>query len=475
MKHSDKVTTSLQKIAFGAFTYEAAFTAKAGSQTIAQAHPYDQVLNGPLYFTVTVTDDFGDEWTTNTLSIEYTTSCNTESLTGAGTGNVCRSKPIFNPKIVSKNTAADPKKDKTYKSEYFNKERAHGYAYESDPSTFDWYAKNTIADDLNISLQGLPNGAVKEPYVWMWYTDNSQKARGAASTSAIQALNVKEVTEQPSVSEESVFNANLPADASADADPAFAAVTKLYTDYTTLRNNDIKYPSAQYEGKALYWQSPRTRYPDFNSNGDLDKKWHDCGRIDATEDVNKDGATQAGPGRANKAATGDDLVHSTEGLCLYISTANKITKNFRVTYMYNAKVLSKLTAATDSADAVATVGFIGQTQYGESVSVKTTALNTLGTQSFLDADVLSSNLIGGEEPLVTVEEVGLYRYWDVNVDGYPERSYNTGADPASPVSTFETHECSKRGLCDESTGECRCFSGYTGTACNAQNAISYSS
>merc|ERR1712185_178258 len=106
----------------------------------------------------------------------------------------------------------------------------------------------------------------------MGYTDNSQQERGAKSTSDVQTANVQEATEQPAVTEASIFNANLPADASADADPAFAAVNAVFSGWKTLRSADIKYPSAQYEGKALFWQSPRTRYPDFNSNGDLDKK-----------------------------------------------------------------------------------------------------------------------------------------------------------------------------------------------------------
>jgi len=37
--------------------------------------------------------------------------------------------------------------------------------------------------------------------------------------------------------------------------------------------------------------------------------------------------------------------------------------------------------------------------------------------------------------------------------------------------TTEAIECSRRGLCDETTGVCACFNGYTGPACNRQDAM----
>merc|ERR1719390_87841 len=161
--HSDKVTTSLQKIAFGAFSYQNEFLQGEDS--------FDKVLSGPVYFTVTVTDDYGDEWTTNTLSIHYITTCHT------GVTDIdCRSKPVFNPATTGCPVTGDPAtadKSSTYDSTDYACARNYGYMEENNAAGFDWYAKNTIADDLNVSLQGLPNGAVKEPYVWMWYTDKS--------------------------------------------------------------------------------------------------------------------------------------------------------------------------------------------------------------------------------------------------------------------------------------------------------------
>merc|ERR1711861_73485 len=37
--------------------------------------------------------------------------------------------------------------------------------------------------------------------------------------------------------------------------------------------------------------------------------------------------------------------------------------------------------------------------------------------------------------------------------------------------TTEESSCSKRGLCDESSGTCQCFKGYTDDDCSRQNAL----
>lgn len=52
-------------------------------------------------------------------------------------------------------------------------------------------------------------------------------------------------------------------------------------------------------------------------------------------------------------------------------------------------------------------------------------------------------------------------------DGVPDgaAAYNDGSG------TMEAKSCSGRGLCDESTGECACFSGYTDVDCSVQNAL----
>ena len=50
--------------------------------------------------------------------------------------------------------------------------------------------------------------------------------------------------------------------------------------------------------------------------------------------------------------------------------------------------------------------------------------------------------------------------------GSAQAVYNDGSG------TMESKVCSGRGLCDESTGECACFAGYTDVDCSVQNALS---
>ena len=42
---------------------------------------------------------------------------------------------------------------------------------------------------------------------------------------------------------------------------------------------------------------------------------------------------------------------------------------------------------------------------------------------------------------------------------------------ADDTGTTEDVECSRRGLCDHESGICDCFAGYTGEACQVQNAV----
>jgi hypothetical protein len=52
-----------------------------------------------------------------------------------------------------------------------------------------------------------------------------------------------------------------------------------------------------------------------------------------------------------------------------------------------------------------------------------------------------------------------------------------GATTAQPnpcvvqVGVNEDYECAGRGICDRSSGICKCFSGYFGVACDQQNAL----
>jgi len=69
-------------------------------------------------------------------------------------------------------------------------------------------------------------------------------------------------------------------------------------------------------------------------------------------------------------------------------------------------------------------------------------------------------------PLVVVDDVQGDRVWN-GLDGDVTFDFTTS-------NIRELDVCSKRGVCDYSTGLCKCFSGYSGVRCDTQNSISFS-
>jgi len=75
-----------------------------------------------------------------------------------------------------------------------------------------------------------------------------------------------------------------------------------------------------------------------------------------------------------------------------------------------------------------------------------------------------SNVNGGTNALVSVEQVGSDRHWHKLIDGTPIISFNDKQD---------LHDCSRRGLCDFETGSCKCFDGYSGYKCQERSVLGY--
>lgn len=75
-----------------------------------------------------------------------------------------------------------------------------------------------------------------------------------------------------------------------------------------------------------------------------------------------------------------------------------------------------------------------------------------------------------EDPLVVVSDLTSYRTWDTGFDGVRKSFIGDGSRNAD----LDFHACSRRGLCDHETGLCSCFAGFTGVNCAIVNALASS-
>lgn len=128
-----KVTDSIQGIYFRTFAPDKLLVAREEDQ--------EQFLKdkpSKLFFTVTYTDEYNDEWTTSVTTLDYTTFC--EKATGAGKGVICLSTPTIN----YKNSA--------------------GSVAEKNQPTRDTLQR--VSESVNASLLALPTRAISPAYVW---------------------------------------------------------------------------------------------------------------------------------------------------------------------------------------------------------------------------------------------------------------------------------------------------------------------
>jgi len=69
-----------------------------------------------------------------------------------------------------------------------------------------------------------------------------------------------------------------------------------------------------------------------------------------------------------------------------------------------------------------------------------------------------------QSTFVKITEVGSKRTWHKLVDGTPIIDFD---------SKTSLYSCSRRGLCDYETGECKCFDGYSGFKCQERSVLGY--
>lgn len=123
----------------------------------AQKWDEGKTPNGPTFFTITYTDEFGDEWTTHAITLYYQANCHAD---------VKKWDPETLSTATCTSTAFVAKP--TTNTSHFGYVRA---------STFldDFYNTNFLFDDsfvgeqVNNTLKHLPNDKIRNPYVWTVY------------------------------------------------------------------------------------------------------------------------------------------------------------------------------------------------------------------------------------------------------------------------------------------------------------------
>jgi len=178
-------------------------------------------------------------------------------------------------------------------------------------------------------------------------------------------------------------------------------------------------------GKQTWPAGLRVNYPSNNHANGYSQHWRSpITRFPQFGKDQKDEAQQDCGALKNREDWGNGVT-TQEGLCIFISSSNHVNKPYKVTYSYNTNY------------------------HGDSDVLYT------GRENVKVNDAPGS--------IVRVTSAEMHRFWDKNVDGQAPKLYGV----------WDVHTCSKRGVCDHATGECKCFAGYGGVACSSQKTISY--
>jgi hypothetical protein len=201
----------------------------------------------------------------------------------------------------------------------------------------------------------------------------------------------------------------------------------VWMDYP---QQDFRYPSEEYSSDdTLYFMSPYTKFPDFTRSEEVE-----CGAT-LPNDVN--GITSA-----------------MEGLCIFVRSPYLTDEDelFTVRYVYR----DGITDDTLGEPSNPTETYLGKLHVGTSSKLSRDE-QTFETSIAEEG----TGLVAPDMPFVTVEEVGHFRAWNTFEDGYPALIFEHP----------EVAECSNRGLCNQFTGECACWSGYHGRDCSQQETL----
>jgi len=216
---------------------------------------------------------------------------------------------------------------------------------------------------------------------------------------------------------------------------SFDQVPSLLTAQATVAN----YATKNHRGLAYY------QYPFYDTSSKPDERFPTLFGASATNPVVKN----------NQYLRSDDGLF---GLSLYVYFhKSAIAGSLRVDYRYANE------NPTDTSNPAVTIASgVNPPVKGKVVEGSTTSASTVSIVAVQDGGTDNGKFSKQEVKLVRVTDMTADRLWDSMYQGVT-RNFLTATD--------KLHTCSKRGICDTSTGLCSCFSGFSGLACTEQNAL----
>jgi len=402
-----------------------------------------RIVDGDVSFTITVTDHFGDSWTTNAFTMKY----NTRIATIGGT------KVIFNYP-----TSYDFEAQKLTSPTVFEK-----------ATTQLLFTQNTKATDpklhteINTGLDALPHGACRDAMVWTQFvqrqgktiedfTDLTKVTTGTTAcysdvnTPLSRPVNDKYICEFPAGAWNSATS---------------SCSSKNFTTKSTCELMGFQVNTAD---KNL---DPYASMSKPNING-MDKLVEQAMPIFVKGTTTED--TIYSPyqcGRTTSVfttSTGTGIVRR-DGACIYIQTSNKVTTNYVVTYSYKSQLKSDIT------------NWPAGSVYKAKKVVGRSAQPGIDIRDFTGAPSKIA------DSLVRITDVSAHRrvqtQWINGIlpisNGVFGQAVQSTISQIYPLrkSLFTTSSCASRGLCNENTGECECFKGYVGSSCTKQKSVTF--
>lgn len=422
-------TSTFQRIAFRGFDANTfnSDTAQADLDTFAVL-PF-----GDVKFTITVEDDFGNEWTTELLTVKYDVIADLDgsdlpfATTSWDTASADERYFVF-PRPLNSDETLGAEEYTTISDQVIGAIEKLPHGVGNGVTAHAVYVAPNVAD--------LQSGAELDQYYAVWSDDDMTCTEGTAEcartglvgcgvpSSGVQDIDwfiengcVNNVVQLCDSGCENVGSSNS---------STIFPVADLDSDGTSITN----------VGGFVYHATPHfdhddgadQRFPRFTAHSDAED---DFKHAEFMMDVDQTTFT----------ASNNDLA----GLSLFIrfDESSRITQPVRVDYFYSNQMPELFVDEEGLSSRFFGAG-------GATVEACTTCTNDDST-----ADV------------VVVTDLTSYRTWDTAYHGRAVSFLGDGSYNAD----LDFHTCSRRGLCDTETGECQCFGGYTGTNCATINAL----